>query len=230
MRACVALALVVLVSRAAAPAAADGFDDVDDIRGAASLEYEARYVHAYDDETATGEATGLGLAGARLRGQAGGDVLGYRIGIELHAGATAPAGFAYDVAFFPMGVGLRLGRWSRAGVVGGVGASGATGTMDDGASFPVEASLELALGGRLRVLARGRVTWLAGADARDDGARSLSFGDELDASFAVRVGRRWMDYDFPTGSGYYLGVGYREAEGARMVGVVLGHSIDGGSR
>jgi len=219
----VALGLLLL----AAPVAAEPFDAV---KGAVSLEYEASYVQQVDDEMATGEVNGLGLAGARVRGQAGGHVIGYKIGLDLHAGATAPGGFAYDVALFPMGLGLRLGRWSRFGVVGGVGASGATGTMDDGATFPVEAALELGLGGRIRVLARGRVTWVVAADARDAGSPSLPFGDELDASFAVRIGHRWMDYDFPTGNGYYLGVGYREAEGARMVGVVLGHSIDMGSR
>jgi len=211
----------------AAPVAAAPFDD---LKGAASLDYEASYVHQYDEEDASGEVLGLGLAGARLRGQAGGDVLDYKIGLDLHAGATAPGGFAYDVAIFPVGLGLRLGRWSRAGVVGGVGASGATGTMDDGATFPVEAALELALGGYLRVLARGRVSWLSAADARADGAPSLPVGDELDASFAVRLGHRWMDHDFPSGNGYYLGVGYRESEGARMIGVVVGHSIDMGSR
>ena len=220
-------AVVVMILCASAPAAADG---IEDVKGAASLEYEASYLHGLDDEMATAEATGRGLAGVRMRGQAGGDVLGYRIGLELHAGATAPAGFAYDVAFFPMGLGLRLGRWSRFGVVGGIGASGATGTMDDGATFPVEASLELALGARLRVLARGRITWLTAADARDAGVRTLDAGDELDASLALRLGRRWMDYDFPTGNGYYLGVGYREAEGAQMIGIVVGHSIDMGTR
>jgi hypothetical protein len=213
----------------AAPAAAEPFDA---LKGAASLEYEASYVHEYDDGDgmATGEAQGLGLAGARIRGQVGGKVLGYKIGLDLHAGATAPGGFAYDVAFYPMGLGLRLGTWSRFGVISGVGASGATGTMDDGAMFPIEACLEVALGGRIRVLARSRVSWLVAADARDRGTRSLPFGDELDASFSIRLGHRYTDFDFPTGNGYYLGVGFREAEGARMLGVVVGHSIDMGTR
>lgn len=201
-------------------------------RGAASLEYEARYVHAVerDDDAPDRGVDGLGLAGLRLRGQLGGDVVAYRAGIELTAGATAPAGFAYDCALYPLGVGLRLGAWSRLGVVGGVAAAGATGTVDDAVLLPAEASLELALGGRLRVLARARLSWVAAAPGRQDGAVTATFADELDASLAVRWGRRGDRWGVLGGRGTYVGVAYREAEGARMIGVVLGHSIDAASR
>jgi hypothetical protein len=201
-------------------------DPLGDVRGAASLEYEARYVHGEAEE----EPVGLGLAGARLRGQAGGRYLGYKIGLDLHAGMTWPAAFAYEADFFPMGLGLRLGQWSRFGVVAGVGVSGATGGADDAAQFPVEAALELALGRRIRVLARARVSWNAQAPTRQDGTVSLPFGDEAEGSFSIRLGNRWTDYDFPVGNGYYLGFAYREAGGIRMYGAVLGHSVDMGTR
>lgn len=221
MKICAAIAAVAV--SAAAPAWADRYD------GAASLEYEAGYVHAYDRDGSDGP-DGLGLAGARLRGQMGSSWYNYRAGIDLRAGTTFPGGFAYDVDLYAAGLGLKLGTWSRFGIAGGVGASGATGTMDDGVQFPVEAMLELAVGGRIRLLARGRVSWLAAADTRSRGAETLPFGDELDAQLAIRFGRRWVNYGYPVGNGYYLGVNYREAESAKMVGFVIGHSIDAGTR
>ena len=219
-----AAALLVVVL--AAPAAAD---PLDRYRGAASLEYEAGYVHTFERAAEPG-LDGLGLAGARLRGQIGTSFVNYRVGVDLRAGATAPAGFAYDVDVYAVGLGLRLGRWSRFGVTAGFGASGATGTLDDAIQIPVEAMLEVALGGRLRVLARGRVAWLSQADDRDAGTRSLWFGDELDATFAIRLGHRWDDWGFPVGNGYYLGVNYREAQDQRMIGAVVGHSLDAGTK
>jgi hypothetical protein len=220
----------VLLASAAGTAHAQ---DWEDIKGAATLEYEATYVQRFEPRDAmdTGDGIdGWGLAGARLRGQAGGKHLQYRIGLDLHAGATYPGGFAYDVDLYAFGLGLKLGRWSRFGVTSGIGASGATGTVDDAVQLPVEACLELALGPRLRVLSRARVTWVVGADGRENGAPSLPAGDELEASVALRIGHRWTDYDFPAGNGYYVGVAYREAEDTKMIGLVIGHSIDAASR
>jgi hypothetical protein len=198
--------------------------DWNSFEGTGTAEYEARYVHALD------ETRGLGLAGIRARGHLGGEVVGYRVGIDLHAGATVPGGFAYDCALYPMGLGVRLGRWSTLGVISGVVAAGATHTMDDAVLLPAELSLDLALGSRLRVIARGRLGWVGAAPSRQDGAPTTPFADELDASFSIRWGDRADRYGFTSGRGYYLGVAYREAEGSRFVGVVVGHSIDAGTR
>jgi hypothetical protein len=35
---------------------------------------------------------------------------------------------------------------------------------------------------------------------------------------------------FPTGNGYFVGVAYREAEGARFIGATIGYSVDLGTR
>ena len=40
------------------------------------------------------------------------------------------------------------------------------------------------------------------------------------------VGRRYRAFGFPSGNGYFVGVAYREAEGAAFVGGVIGYAID----
>ncbi|MBZ0234316.1 MAG: hypothetical protein K8M05_18440, partial [Deltaproteobacteria bacterium] len=86
------------------------------------------------------------------------------------------------------------------------------------------------LGARVRLLARGRAVWLGAARGRADGSPTFAWTDEVDATFAVRLGRRYRDWGFPSGNGYFAGVQYRESEGARMVGGVIGYSVDVGSR
>ena len=73
---------------------------------------------------------------------------------------------------------------------------------------------------------RARAAWVAGAPSRHDGAPSLAFADELDATLGVRLGHHYDDYGFPTGNGYFAGATYRELLGTRFVGVVVGYSID----
>jgi hypothetical protein len=198
------------------------------IAGGAQLHYELQGLHAYEREMpdAMMAPKDLVLAGARLHGFIGTRSLGYHVGIDLAAGGTINAGgFAYDVALFPAGVALRFAETSFVTLGVGVGASGATGTLDDAATFPLEARFEIGRG--IRVLGRGRATFLAGADGRQDGAR---FADELEAMLALRPGRAYSDFGFPTGNGYFVGATYREALGAKFVGVVIGYSIDMGTR
>ncbi len=201
-----------------------------DFEGGAQLHYELQGQRAYDrDAMTTPDAMtaprDLVLAGARLHGFIGNRWLGYHIGLDLAAGGTIGAGgFAYDVALFPAGVALRFAETSFLTFGVGVGASGATGTLDDAATFPVEARFEIGRG--IRVLGRARATFVAAADGRQDGAR---FADELEAMLALRVGRAYSDWGFPTGNGYFVGAVYREALGAKFAGAVIGYSIDMGS-
>ena len=159
-----------------------GGADPRDLQGAASLEYEAGYLHAFDrgDVPAVHR---LAFAGARLRGQMAA-ALASASG-STSAGATTPA-VAYDCALYPLGPASGSGagrarcdrrrrcRWRH----------------HDGrrGDVPREAFLELALGSRLRLLARGRLTWLAGRPAGEDGDHG-AFADELDASVSLRLGR-----------------------------------------
>lgn len=197
--------------------------------GGAWLHYELTGLRSIDDPAmAAGPRPprDLVLAGARLHGFFG-KRFAYHAGLDLAAGGTiGGGGFAYDVALFPLGVALRLGRTGIVALGTGVSASGATGTLDDAVALPVELTAELG-GGRVRLLVRGRASYVAAADGRQDGAPSTGLADELDATLGVRVGRHYEDFGFPSGNGYFAGVSYRELAGARFIGLVIGYSIDG---
>ena len=221
-------ALVVLVALAGA---ADARPDWRHLRGGAWLHYELSDVALADEGPRPAPVTNLLLAGARLHGYVGtGSTVAYHVGLDLAAGSTLDrAGFAYDVALFPVGVAVRATGSSFLALGAGVGAMGAVGTLDDAVTLPLELTAELG-GGRLRVLARGRVAYVAGAPDRHDGAPSLPFADELDAMLGVRIGHHYTDYGFPSGNGYFVGAAYRELLGSRYLGVVIGYSIDLGTR
>ena len=219
-------ALVIAAAVSVALLGARRADARPDLDGGAQLHYELSGLHDLDhDAMAIPEARDVVLAGARLHGFIGNRWLGYHVGLDLAAGGTLRrGGFAYDVALFPIGVALRFAETSFLTLGVGVGASGATGTIDDAATFPVEARFELGRG--IRVLGRARAVFVAGADGRQDGAR---FADELEAMLALRLGHAYTDWGFPTGNGYFVGVTYREALGATFAGAIIGYSIDMGS-
>ena len=196
-------------------------------QGGAQLHYELEGLHDVEHDSMTVPAVrDIVLASARLHGYIGGERLGFHMGLDLGAGGTIDGGgFAYDVSLFPVGVALRFAETSFLTFGAGVGASGATGTMDDAVTMPLEARFEIGRG--IRVLGRARATFLAAADSRQDGAM---FADELEAMLALRIGRAYTDWGFPTGNGYFVGATYREALGAKFAGIVLGYSIDMGSR
>jgi hypothetical protein len=204
-------ALAILLALAGAARA----DRVPD--GGAWLHYELSGVSDQD----ASRPHELVLATARLHGFFGGRFV-YHAGIDLGAGATLrTAGFAYDVALFPIGMGVRLGKTGIAALGVGIGASGAVGTLDDAMTVPVELNIEV--GGSWRVLARGRATYTF--DTVGGQAPSTTAADQLDAMLAVRIGRHYEDF-VPSGNGYFAGVAYREFAGARYLGAVIGYSID----
>ncbi|HEY5947889.1 MAG TPA: hypothetical protein VIV40_20455 [Kofleriaceae bacterium] len=213
-------ALAILMLGAATAHAQPDFD------GGAQLHYELEGLHDVEhDAMDVPTVRDSVLASARLHGFIGTKRIGFHIGLDLGAGGTIDGGgFAYDVALFPAGIALRFFETSFITLGAGVGASGATGTLDDAATFPVEARFELGRG--IRVLGRARATFLAASDSRQDGAQ---FADELEAMLAVRIGRAYTDWGFPTGNGYFVGATYREALGAKFAGIVIGYSIDMGS-
>jgi hypothetical protein len=166
------------------------------------------------------------LAGSRVNALLGGRHVGYHIGADLAFGSTLRgAGFAYDLALFPVGAGLRLGAASAVMLGAGVGASGAVGTLDDAITLPIELVGELDAG-PARLLARGRISYLSGTPGRTRGARTTSFADETEAMIGLRIGRHRDSYGFPSGNGYFAGIAYRELLGARFLGITIGYSLD----
>jgi len=199
---------------------------MDRVQGGAFLHYELTGLEAIDEPGPTQTPNEMVLAGARLHGFLGkGASVAYHIGADLFAGSTLRgAGFAYDVALFPVGIVVRFGKTSIIGFSAGVGAIGAVGTIDDAVTVPVEAIAEI--GNAWRLLARARVAYVAGADSRQSAAPSIPFADELDAMLGLRFGHHYDDHGFPTGNGYFLGVSYRELAGTKFAGFTIGYSID----
>ena len=205
-------------------------DLADKAQGGAFLHYELTGVTRADNlDTPSATPRDLVLAGARLHGfVGGGNTIGLHAGIDLAAGSTLRGGgFAYDVALLPVGIAVRFGRSGFLALGTGVGAMGAIGTLDDAVTLPVEATLEAGKG--IRVLARARTSWVAGAAGRHDGARDVPFADELDAMLALRIGHHYEDYGYPSGNGYFVGVAYRELLDSRWIGATIGYSIDLGT-
>ena len=197
------------------------------LQGTAYLHEELTLVTHVDDKPSDPPRTidQLGLAGFRIHGFVGmGANVGYHIGLDLLAGATVGrhGGFAYEIGFLPIGIGVRLGTSSFFTLGTGMVASGAT---DDGIALPIDVDLELDAN-RVRLIAWARSSWIAGAPQRHDGAPSLPFADELDAMIGVRIGHHYDDYGFPTGNGAYIGVAYKELTGTTFIGLTFGYSMD----
>jgi len=232
----VAAAAVTLAAAGAGAARADRWERAANrLQGGALLHYELAGLAVVDESgtrrpgapSAAPAARELVLAGVRLHGFFGENAsVAYHSGLDLAAGGTLDGGgFAYDVALLPVGVAVRVGETSFVAIGAGVGAIGATGTLDDAITLPVEAIAELG-GGRARLLARARAAYIAGAAGRQNGAPSLPFADELDATVGLRLSRTYRDHGFPTGNGYFAGVAYRELAGTRFLGLAIGYSID----
>jgi len=228
-------AIVVLVVCVASTAHADRWRRARDRwQGGAWLHYELSGMQRVGDPfecDGPGEdcvAEDLVLAGARLHGFLGANAsIAYHIGMDIALGSTVrDAGFAYDLALFPVGILVRAGKTSIVGFGAGIGGMGAVGTIDDALTFPVEMTAEIGIGRRVRVLSRARVTYNALAPTRQSAAPSIAFADELDAMLGLRIGRYYDDYGFPSGNGYFVGVSYRELAGGRMLGLTIGYSID----
>jgi hypothetical protein len=200
------------------------------IGGGAQLTYELASMHDIaHDASARPRPRDVVLGIARLHGFVGGASLAYHVGLDLGAGTTIrDAGFAYDVAVFPIGVALRFAATSFVAVGAGIGANGAVGTLDDATTLPLELRFELGRG--VRLIGRARVIHVSNAPSREDGGILIGVGDELEAMLALRLGRGYSDFGFPTGNGYFVGAVAREALGARFAGVVVGYSIDMGTR
>jgi hypothetical protein len=170
--------------------------------GSATLRYETEYAHRV---TGDSDIEGIGTLGLSARGSAGGADLGYLAGIDLHFGATAPLGFAYDAALYLGGIRLTTHPFLL-GIGTGIGVSGSVETRDDAMDIPVELAAELSLGSHARIMHRARTVWLLGSTPRQAGAPEAPFADEAHADLVLRLGPSGEDFGFEHGRGYFLGI------------------------
>ncbi|MFT3699623.1 MAG: hypothetical protein QM831_41125 [Kofleriaceae bacterium] len=198
--------------------------------GAAYLHEELTLLDHTSDAGDNSEIRQIGLAGFRLHGFIRCECMpiAYHAGLDLALGAVLGrhGGFAYEVGFLPIGVGFFLGRSSWLTIGTGIVGSGATGSLDDAAQWPVDVDLELELTKRIRVIAWGRMAWDTAAPSRVGGSPTIPFADEVSGMIGIRIGHHYEDYGFPTGNGPYLGFSYREMLGTKFIGITLGYSID----
>lgn len=145
----------------------------------------------------------------------------YFAALDLGVGAAfATEGLAYDVQLLPLGVGFELSRPEHTAFIGvatGIGASGAPGALPSAGMIPVQVSTMLRLSKGFNLLSRTRVSWLLNRTSRDNGSPTVPFADELDALLALQRSGEWNYLE-----GSYVGIAYRELEGARFIGVVFG--------
>ncbi len=135
----------------------------------------------------------------------------YAMSMSLGVDAGHQVGLAYDVSFLPFGVGKTFGTSSYLSIGTGIEFEGASGPVDDGVLFPVEATLELGEA-EYHLLARARLSYVVG---RSDDAPSLV--DHTEASTFVGVRFQPEHHRGP-----YGGILYQEWFGARYAGVVFG--------
>lgn len=147
--------------------------------------------------------------------------LRYFATLDLGAGvAFATEGLAYDVQLLPLGVGIELSRPEHTAFIGvatGIGASGAPGALPSAGMIPVQVTTMFRLSKSLNLMSRTRASWLINRTSRDNGSRTASFADELDALLALQRSGEWNYLE-----GSYVGIAYRELEGAHFVGIVFG--------
>jgi hypothetical protein len=97
-------------------------------------------------------------------------------------------------------------------------------TIDDAMLLPFQVTLEA--GRSWRVLARARLGYVVGSDARQSAAPNVPFADEFDAMLGIRRGKHYDKHGFPSGNGYFLAVNYREQGGVQYAGATIGYSLD----
>ncbi len=203
-------------------------DDWRSFEWALGFEMSARYATQPEAPGSEGDRVHQGGFGLAARALGGKSWLLVGLGVDLDLGFEVPGGFVYAFHLLPVGVGVRLGGRNMLGVIAGGGLGGTIDRVPFAWELPVEAFLELDLGRRVRLHTGARATWTPGTEAREDGAASASFTDQLDLRLGLSFGRRaddhyarWGDYD-------YVGLVLREQQHDRYLGLVIALSIAAG--
>ena len=190
--------------------AGDGFQ----VSGELSTVFAARHGASVSNVTLASVHVDLSTGFPHLR---------YFGALDLAAGLAvgdADVGLAYDVQLLPIGVGLQIRRPENTaflGIATGIGASGAQSALPSAAMIPIQLTGVFRLTERVNLQSRIRASWLLNKTSRSNGGSSVPGVDELDAILALQHSN-YENYI----EGYFYGVAYRELEGGRFVGLVLG--------
>ena len=192
----------------------------------------ARFGFAYTGVVDPERAGRLAHAGAFTVGARG--ALGRRLAwgpaFELALGGAYRGAFLYEFSLLPVGLAVRLGRVGVLGLCAGGGFSGAYDRVPFSWQLPAELWLEQDLGGRVRVALAARAAWLTRAARQDGSHLDVLAVDEVTAGLALRFGSRHELQGSLVGSGYEVGLGYREQLGTRVITVSFGFHLSGATR
>ncbi|MFT3699619.1 MAG: hypothetical protein QM831_41105 [Kofleriaceae bacterium] len=164
----------------------------------------------------------LVLAGGRAGVVLGAGDVAYHVAGDAAIGAstgnTADGtedrnGFAYALSLLPLGFAWRIDKQSTLTLGTGIGASGATGGLDDVVTVPVELTYEG--GSDFHLMTRLRVAYAFEAVTRAPSLGNHVVG-ELFAGLAMAM-------DEKSDGAFYFGVLYEEMYDARYAGAAIGY-------
>jgi hypothetical protein len=174
------------------------------------------------DEGLLGENRTATAVGFGLRGVGETTPVGFAAGMDLELGGGLSGGFFYEYRML-IGLGSALGKHVSFGLVTGLGLGGLTGGhIPIGFEIPVEAFGAVELGSHLRASGWARSSWIFGSDARQDGADTAPFGDELSTGMSLLLGSG--DSHRTDRMGVALRGGYRELMGTHGYEVSVGYA------
>jgi hypothetical protein len=182
-----------------------------------------RYTRTIDEAKAGGLSNTFDFA-LRSRLYVGRSV-SYCVGLDGEIGGSN-AGFVYGVTGYLAGLGTRWGAGNVLSLCGGAGLDRVGSAVPLAAKFPAELSMGVSLG-PVRPVLWVRPWWVAGSDARREGA-TPSFVDELDLGMLVRFSpqhRYWMQTS--GGGGFAMGINYRELMGTYAITASVGFAFAG---
>jgi hypothetical protein len=167
-------------------------------------------------------------AGFALRAMAGHVHVQFATALDLHLGATHPAGFAHAAHLRPLGVALADGEGLRFSATLGVGFDGVTERVPTALRLPLDALAELPLGDGIDLEVGGELAWLPTSEERKDGANLIAIADESAFVARLRLGKRYDEIE--GANGYFLGLELGERHRGMLIGLALGYSLEAGAR
>jgi hypothetical protein len=221
-----AVAIAALASGCAAAA-----DRVDwrQWKWAVDLDLDARWSSNVIEDREGAPSLHQGAGTIDLRGLAGKGVIAFAAAVDTEVGFEVPGDFMYGLHLQPLGFAFHVGNRTYLGLMGGVGFGGTVDRVPFAGEFPATAFLAFDLGPWVRVAAAARAIWIAGADERSGGSRTIDWADEAELRVGFAIGKRNEEWQAAWSDGTYVGAFAREQGGGRVIGIVIGLGMNGSS-